>query len=446
MVEADTKTKVAAVKAAAQAEASPDVAPAAILGGGPIGMVCALLLARAGMASELVDARPVSDLQRDRRLLALSRGSLLILESLLGPAFAPMSAIEVVRVSSSGQPGSATLGARDFSLDHVGATIWYADLVSALAAEVDRWRRKPVAGSGARPAIRLHRPRRALGVDQCVDRVRVRLDDQSTIEARLAVDAEGTPERAPKARHFALLADVDLLAVRSGEAIERFTRQGPLALLPLPPGGGPAAVEAPAAAGRSPTARSGPDRARRMSMIWCQPEAIARQRMAMDDATLCGEIGQALGARIGAPLAIGSRSLFALTTHRLTRICEHRIVHLGNAAQSLHPVAGQGFNLGIRDCACLAEALVDADDPAWNAGTDAAAPGPCADPGRALERYRARRRLDRFLLPALTDALPPLFASRAAPLGLARSAGLIALDTLPGLRRAFTRLLMFGAG
>jgi 2-octaprenyl-6-methoxyphenol hydroxylase len=430
-------------------EAEPGIAPAAILGGGPIGMVCALLLARAGIASELVEARPVAELQRDRRLLALSHGSLLVLESLLGPRFAPTSAIGVVRVSSSGEPGSATLSGRDFGQAAVGATIWYADLASALAREVERRARAPADAPGQQPLIRLLRPRRALGVDQCVDRVRVHLDDEGIIEARLAIDAEGTPERAPRARDFALLADVDVLGVLEGEAIERFTRQGPLALLPLPPGGGPSAGEsAPgpsAAQAKSAAAAAAMPRARRMSMIWCQPETIARERMALPEAELRKLIGQALGARIGAPLAIGPRSLFALATHRLERICEHRIVHLGNAAQSLHPVAGQGFNLGIRDCACLAEALVDARDPLWR-GNGRARPGAFFDPASALESYRKRRRLDRLLLPAITSALPPFFSSRLAAPSLARSAGLIALDTLPGLRRAFARLLMYGAG
>jgi 2-octaprenyl-6-methoxyphenol hydroxylase len=394
--------------------APPEAVPAVILGGGPIGLVCALLLARAGVACELVDARPLDDAQRDRRLLALSRGTLLVLESLLGAGFAPMAPIERVRVSSRGEPGAATLGGADFPQAAVGATVWYADLVGALAGAAAR----PREGAAA---IRIQRPRKALRVEQESSRVRVLLDDGATIHARLAVDAEGTPARARQATQAAMLAEVAIAGVAAGDAIERFTREGPLALLPLPP----------ALAGHAAAHATG-----RLSMVWCQGAAAARRRLALDDGALAAEIATALGPRYARPTAIGSRHVFALTTHRLARICEHRLVHLGNAAQSLHPVAGQGFNLGIRDCACLAEAILD------GAATDDGR----ADPALALPHYRRRRALDRRLMPALTSLLPPLFTSRLAPVAALRSAGLVALDLLPGPRRAFTRLLMFGAG
>jgi len=251
------------------------------------------------------------------------------------------------------------------------------------------------------------------------DRVRVTLDDGQVLEGRIAIDAEGTPPRPRQARFCALLAELEIAGIAPGLAIERFTREGPLALLPLPPG-------ASAPAGR-----------RRVSMIWCQPAARARERQQMDAAALCAQIGAVLGPRLGSPLAVGARHLFPLATHRRARVVEHRLVHLGNAAQALHPVAGQGFNLGLRDCACLAEALIEAQ---------LRQRGGAFDPITALPDYLRRRRVDRRVLPALTSALPPLFSSRLAPLAAARAAGLVALDTLPGLRRAFTRLLMHGAG
>jgi 2-octaprenyl-6-methoxyphenol hydroxylase len=393
------------------------VLPVAILGGGPIGMVCALLLARAAIGCELVDARALEDLQRDRRLLALSRGSLLVLESLLGPEFAPMAPIERVHVSSRGEPGSALLGGADFPQQALGATVWYADLVGALAAALAR-----SASAPNHAPIRVQRPRRAVRTEQAHDRVRIVLDDGSVLQARLAVDAEGTPARAAQAHSYALLAEIGIDGIAPGDAIERFTREGPLALLPLPRAAG-GAVRPQEPAGR-------------MSMVWCQGAQAARARLQMDEPALCAEIAQALGARLGRPTAIGARHIFPLATHRLERICEHRVVHLGNAAQSLHPVAGQGFNLGVRDCACLAEAILET----------ATGAGATADPARALPRYRRSRMLDRRVLPALTSALPPLFAARAAPLAALRAAGLIALDLLPGPRRAFTRLLMYGAG
>jgi len=235
----------------------------------------------------------------------------------------------------------------------------------------------------------------------------------------VAIDAEGTPPLPRDAAQYALLAEVEL-GCPAGDAIERFTPEGPLALLPLPA-----------------TAADGPWG--RMSMVWCMPAAAARARLALADPELLEQLARALGPRLGRPTAIGPRGIFPLLTHRLAQVCEHRVVHLGNAAQSLHPVAGQGFNLGIRDCACLVQCLAQA--PLGAPG----APGANGDPLAALHRYAARRRLDRTLFPALTSALPHIFSSTLTPVVLARSAALLGMDLLPGLRRPFTRLLMYGA-
>jgi len=380
--------------------------PIVILGGGPIGMVCALLLAERNIACTLVDARPIAALQRDRRLLALSRGTLDILEPRLGADFAPRGPIHRIHVSSAGNAGSAQLGSRDFGGVAVGATVWYADLVDALARAL-----------AARPGVDVQRPRRAVEVRQKVHSVEIALDNGAVLRGAVAIDAEGTPPQAREPAQCALLAELDLPAA-PGDAIERFTDEGPLALLPLPGAEGGA----------------GPGKAMRMSMVWCLPTARARARRDLPEAELCALIARALGPRLGPPTALGPRGIFPLHTFRREQVCEHRLVHLGNAAQSLHPVAGQGFNLGMRDCACLVQCLVEM--PLGASG---------ADPLRALQRYAARRRLDRTLFPALTNALPRIFASALPPVVLARSLALAGVDLLPVLRRPLTRVLMFGA-
>jgi 2-octaprenyl-6-methoxyphenol hydroxylase len=258
---------------------------------------------------------------------------------------------------------------------------------------------------------------------QKVHSVEIALDNGAVLTGPLAIDAEGTPPLVRDAAQYALLAELEI-ACPPGDAIERFTADGPLALLPLP-----ASLD------------DGP--ARRMSMVWCMPAATARARLALPDAQLFEQLGLALGHRLGRPTGIGPRSIFPLHTHRLAQVCEHRVVHLGNAAQSLHPVAGQGFNLGIRDCACLVDCLRQAP-----IGGPRSAPGGTAgsaDPLQALHDYAARRRLDRTLFPLLTNALPRIFSSTLAPVVLARSAALVGMDLLPALRRPFTRILMYGA-
>ena len=191
----------------------------------------------------------------------------------------------------------------------------------------------------------------------------------------------------------------------SGTAVERFTRDGPLALLPLP--------AAPGA---------------RKSMIWCLDHDIAQQRLAWSDAEFTCKIQAMLGARIGRVTWVGPRSAFPLVEQRRARLREHRVVYIGNAAQSLHPVAGQGFNLGLRDCVCLADNLAQA----------------AGDPTVALSRYEEVRKADRFAISRFTTALPRLFASRRAPVVLARSIALIAFDLAPPLRRTLSSILMFG--
>lgn len=371
----------------------------AILGGGPIGLACALLLARRGRASIVIDARKLDEALRETRLLALARGTWQLLDPLLGAA-APRSApIGAVHVSSAGEFGVTRIADADFDGAPLGATVLYGDLLAALATAV-----------AAQPAIEVLRPRRATEVLQRPDAVRVALEDGSTLDAPLAINAEGfqpAAASAGQARDWALLADLTLRGPAPGTAFERFTREGPLALLPTPAtlGGAPA-----------------------MSLVWCMDEAAAVRRSELADAALRDELQAALGTRIGRVERIGPRRRQPLHQRLRERVREHRLVALGNAAQTLHPVAGQGFNLGMRDCATLADCVAAHD----------------ADVGAALRDYEARRRADRQAIAAVTRWLPAVFRTRFAPLSFARSIGLAALDQSPLLRRQLAQVLMFG--
>ena len=366
----------------------------AILGAGPIGLACALLLSTRGIKSQLIDARSLEQARQDRRLLALSRATVELLSGLLGPAFGPVGRIFEVHVSSSGQFGATRLTGRDFGSDALGATIWYADLVDALARVAD-----------ADPNITVRRPCRVIDVEQRANAVLIRLDDSRHVEAPIAINAEGSGANGRSCSSDALLAELDVDGLASGTAVERFTRDGPLALLPLP-------------------ALTGA----RKSMILCLDHDIAQQRLAWSDAEFIRQIQAMLGPRIGRVTWAGPRSAFPLVEQRRARVREHRLVYIGNAAQSLHPVAGQGFNLGMRDCVCLADSLAQA----------------AGDPTMALSRYEAIRKADRFAISRFTGALPRLFASRRAPVVVARSIGLLAFDLAPPLRRSLSSILMFG--
>jgi len=383
-------------------EQQPQVA---LLGAGPIGLAAALLLARAGWRVTVFDARAAEAVRDDRRLLALSRGSLQLLQPLLGARAPRMAPIFDVHVSSAGEFGTARIGAGDFvdsaagARAPLGATVFYADLLAALNA---------VAGD--EPGVEVRRPLRAAAVEQRADGVTLRLVDaagaESTFAADLAVHAEGAPPAdASEPTTWALIAPVQLRGAAAGDAFERFTREGPLALLPAPPTPGAA-----------------------WSLVWCMDPLQAARRSALDESALRAELQQAIGPRLPQVTAIGERQALPLPQHARAQIAGHRVAWIGNAAQTLHPVAGQGLNLGLRDAFTLA---------------DAAARRRGDVPG-ALWQYAQRRSADRGAVTRITGWLPPLFASRLAPVALARSLGLTALDLLPPLRRQWARLLMFG--
>jgi 2-octaprenyl-6-methoxyphenol hydroxylase len=376
--------------------------PIAILGGGPAGLTLALLLARRHVPSVVVDARELEEAKRDARLLALSCGTLDTLGTVASLPSTLLAPIRSVVVSSRGEFGRVVLGEAENGGRWLGATIRYGDLLGALAA----------AAAEAR-LVEVRRPCMATSVRQAPAAVEVALSNGATLVSPLAVNAEGAAARSARVpvRQAALTCDVDVRGPAAGTAFERFTRDGPLALLPLP--GTPAGSDRP------------------MSLVWCMPVPAADRRERLPDAELLAELRAEFGARNGEILAIRRRGRYPLLEQARDEIREHRIVHVGNAAQTLHPVAGQGFNLGVRDCVALADVIANA-----------AAMG--EDPLARLGEYERRRRGDRLAVRALTRTAPGLFATGFVPVAAARSAGLTMLSIFPDLRAEFARFLMFG--
>jgi 2-octaprenyl-6-methoxyphenol hydroxylase len=374
----------------------------AILGGGPVGLTLALLLARRHVGSVVVDARSVDDAVRDRRLLALSRGTLDTLATVVTLPPAALAPIRSVVVSSRGEFGRAVLEEREIGGRPLGATVRYGDLLGALDA-----------ACRAESLVELRRPCAAMAVRQSPNAVEVSLATGDSLVVPLAVNAEGLGHAgaAPRAQHAALIADVDVEGPAAGAAFERFTRDGPLAMLPLP---------GPAAAGTRP-----------MALVWCMTVESADRRERLPDADLVAELQAEFGARNGRVRAVRARGRYPLVEQARDEVREHRVVYVGNAAQTLHPVAGQGLNLGVRDGFALAEAIARAGA----AGED---------PLAGLADYERMRRADRLAIRALTGTVPGLFATRFAPVAAARSLGLTMLSIFPDLRVEFARFLMFG--
>ncbi len=370
----------------------------AILGGGPIGLTCALLLARAGIASIVIDARTIDQMLPDQRLLAVSRGSWQILAPVLGSDVPRSAAILDVVVTSAGEFGTTRISAADFGGGQLGATVFYGDLVGALGRAAE-----------CTPLVESMRPRRVLDVEQTQRGVRARCDDALVVEAPFAIDAEGwsadasTKEPPQETVDAALVGDVTVQGPDAGCAFERFTREGPLALLPTPAGAAPL-----------------------FSLVWCMRRSDATRRLAMAGGARQRELQAALGTRIGRVERVETLRLVPLHESARSTITRHRVVSIGNAAQTLHPVAGQGLNLGLRDCVTLVDCL--------NAGREA----------EALSQYQQRRSADRAVIGSITHWLPPLFATRFAPIAAARALGLTVLDLVPSLRRELAHVLMFG--
>jgi len=341
-----------------------------IQGAGPVGCVLALLLHLAGRPVVLIEKR--KETPSALRPLALSHASRLILERAGAWQLLAPTPIETIHVSQQGGFGRTRLSAADAGVPALGYVVGYAELLERL---LDR-----VRGIG------------------------IRIEAEAS-EAPLVVHAEGSSGDAKEKSYGqeAIVALVTTQPAATGTAWERFTAEGPLALLPL---------------------------AGRYCMVWGMQPDRARQLCDAPQAEFLGALAQAFGGRAGEFTAVAARSRAPLALRvRPSRVGE-RAAYIGNAAQSLHPVAGQGLNLGLRDAWDLARVLHGAADP--------------GDPD-LLARFAAMRRIDAMATVRITDFLAGAFVG-ANPLGgLMRGFGLTALDICLPARRFFARRMIYGA-
>ncbi|WP_343628937.1 FAD-dependent monooxygenase [Roseateles sp.] len=391
----------------------------AVIGAGPAGLALALLAARYLPQAQisLFDARPIErDVSGDPRTLALSLGSVQLLQRLRVWPAAQAQAIREVHVSQApptlsgawfgdaGEP-EVSISAAEQRVPQLGAVLAYGQLVAPLQAA---WQQACA-----------REPRRLISrFGQPVDGIKQDRPDEIEIDAGiaerydLAVVAEGGvfSDQARKAvthdyKQNAWVGTVTLSpGSAAGVAYERFTRRGPLALLPLPDRDGQ----------------------RRAALVWCQPQD-EDEVAELDDAQRLAVIQHHLPARVGKLEAISPLKCFTLGLNAERTLVEGRRIRIGNAAQTLHPVAGQGLNLGLRDAFALVDAL--RRDPRVDA---------------ALRRVEWQRAPDRWTTIVTTDFLARTFAWRWPGLPAARGLGLAALQALPPLKRALAGQMMFG--
>jgi len=389
----------------------------AICGGGLVGASLAIALAQLQLKVALIESHPFGAIDQpsfDERTTALSNGSRRVFEGLgVWPSMVrEATPIRRIHVSDKGRFGFARIEASEQGLEQLGHVVVNRTIGAAL------WQRLQTL------PIEIIAPARVTHVVLESDHRRIdfeRAGVSTSIQAKLVVAADGAKSVAREAvgiaaeswdyEQTALVTNVLTQRFHDYVAYERFTPSGPIAILPMSDG--------------------------RAGVIWTLAPDHATEMLALDDAAFLARFQEAFGFRLGRFTKVGRRQSYPLMLTRSDAHVAERIAVLGNAAQALHPIAGQGFNLGLRDVASLAEVLADARSPttAFDAGD-----------GLVLHRYRAWREDDRREIVRFTDGLVRLFRQSFGPIKLVRDLGLLAFDLLPPAKAAMAQLSLGAAG
>ncbi|CBG91608.1 2-octaprenyl-6-methoxyphenyl hydroxylase [Citrobacter rodentium] len=380
-----------------------------IVGGGMVGATLALAISQLSHGTlpvHLIEATaPEADGHPgfDARAIALAAGTCQQLARIgVWQAIADCAtAITTVHVSDRGHAGFVTLDADDYRLPALGQVVELHEVGLRLFSLLRK-----------APGVTLHCPQRVASVARTQEQVSVTLESGETLSANLLVAADGTRSALASAcgidwqqepyEQLAVIANVATSVAHHGRAFERFTAHGPLAMLPMSAG--------------------------RCSLVWCHPRDKRDEILAWSDERFCRELQAAFGWRLGRITQAGKRSAYPLALTTAAKAFTHRTVLVGNAAQTLHPIAGQGFNLGLRDVMSLAETLMQVHALKRDVGDYS-----------VLSAYQQRRQEDRNATIGVTDGLVHLFANRWAPLLVGRNVGLMAMELFPPARDALAK-------
>jgi 2-octaprenyl-6-methoxyphenol hydroxylase len=376
-----------------------------VAGGGPVGATAALALREGGFDLAILEARETAQPARDPRALALSYASRLILERLdVWRRMPEPTPITRIHVSQRGRLGHTWLSSQEMGLPALGYVVEYGALDGALQAALR------AVGITVVHGARVHRTASAGAYAMAEFETRGAMH---TATARLLVIADGGRGLAEDSRseEKAYGQSAVVCAVRTDRphdniAYERFTPEGPMALLPL--GGG-------------------------YALVWTTPADEVDSRLALDDKDFLADLQNGFGDRAGRFTAATRRAAFPLRLARREPVPGPHQVRIGNAAQILHPVAGQGFNLGLRDAWSLSRLALST--PASRLGH-----------AEMLEAHVAARSGDTANGILMTDLLVNTFSNDFPPLAHARGAALAMLDIVAPARRWFARRMIFGAG
>lgn len=390
-----------------------------VAGGGMVGASLVLAIAPLGLRVAMVEpvARDAAAQPSfDDRTTALSRSSQRMFEAmgLWDDIVAAATPITRIHVSERGRFGISRIDAQEQRVEALGYVVINRVLGAVLQAAL-------AAIDG--PEVLC--PARITTAESGPERVRVGVEAEGQtrqLDCRLLVVADGANSSVREMIGIgaeqvaygqrAVIGNLVTERPMGNCAYERFTEQGPLAMLPMTEG--------------------------RTGLVWTVSEQDADRVLALDDAEFLAELQQQFGDRLGALSRVGERTAYPLLLSKALRLTAQRAVLVGNAAHGLHPVAAQGFNLGLRDVAALCDCIVDA----LSAG------GRTADIGdaRLLRRYADWRRGDQKKLVGFTDGLVRLFGTSSPPLRALRSLGMLGFDLVPGVRSLFAKHTMGLAG
>lgn len=389
-----------------------------ILGAGPVGGALACRLAEAGIPTALIDRAPLPPMEHpdfDGRAYAVAAGSRGVLEQagLWDRLPFPAGPINAIRVSDGrvGRPASRL--SLHFDSEEAGDHP-FGWMVEARSLRMAINARLPTL-----PALSVHAPAQAT-VRRYPGGATIAIADGPVIDCRLVVAAEGraSPLRRQagiRVTHLPYDQTGMVCAIaherpHHGAALEHFLPGGPFAQLPM----------------------AGTDGAPNLSaIVWTERNHLARHLLALDDAAYAHELARRLGGHLGPVRLLGRRWSYPLGAMLVHRLIDTRLAVVGDAAHGIHPIAGQGLNLGFRDVGCLADLLIEAAQTG-------------EDPGNPtlLRRYQTARRPDNLLMLAATDMLDRLFSNDSRVLRLARDLGIAAVNRTPPLKRLFMRTAM----
>ena len=389
-----------------------------VVGAGPVGGTLACRLAKAGIPTAIIDRAPLPPMEHpdfDGRAYAIAAGSRRVLDEagLWARLPFPAGAIRDIRVSDGrlGRPASSLF--LHFASREVGGEAF------GWMVEARSLRMALNAGLNALACLSVHAPADAR-VARGAANVTIHIAGGTVIEAKLVVAAEGrrSPLREQAGipvtdlpyRQTGIVCAIAHELAHGGTALEHFLPAGPFAQLPM----------------------AGTEGAPNLSaIVWTERTAQAERIMRLNEAAFTRELRRRLGDHLGAVRLLGRRWSYPLSAMVVHRLTDTRLALVGDAAHGIHPIAGQGLNLGFRDIDCLADLVI-------------AAVGSGQDPGlpALLARYQARRRPDNMMMLAATDALDRLFSSDSPVLRLARDLGIAGVHRVPPLKRFFMRKAM----